>query len=84
MDTDRLSLADVKNNQTKFKSDLGEIKKGNNKKRWREQKNALHKIKMFYKARKEAIRFYDDYCSMIFEAKRKATKGTGLKILKPN
>ena len=33
MDTDRLSLADVKNNQTKFKSDLGEIKKGNNKKR---------------------------------------------------
>ena len=39
---------------------------------------------MFYKARKEAIRFYDDYCSMIFEAKRKATKGTGLKILKPN
>ena len=27
-----ISLADVKNNQAKFKSDLGEIKKGNNKK----------------------------------------------------
>ena len=27
-----ISLADVKSNQAKFKSDLGEIKKGNNKK----------------------------------------------------
>ena len=36
---------------------------------------------MLYKARNEAIRFYDDYSSMMSEAKTKATKGTGLKIL---
>ena len=36
---------------------------------------------MLYKARNEAIKFYDDYSLMMSEAKNKATKGTGLKIL---
>ena len=79
-----ISLADVKNNQAKFKSNLREIKKGNNIKRPKEQKkNALYNIEMLYKARNEAIKFYDDYFSMVSEAKIKATKGTGLKILTP-
>ena len=40
---------------------------------------------MLYKARNEAIEFYDDYSLMMSEAKTKAkaTKGTGLKILTP-
>ena len=38
---------------------------------------------MIYKARNEAITFYDDYSLMVSEAKTKATKGTGLKILTP-
>ena len=42
---------------------------------------------MLYKARNEAIKFYDDYSLMMSEAKYKAkqneTKGTGLKILTP-
>ena len=38
---------------------------------------------MLYKARNEAIKFYDDYSSMVSEAKNKATKGTELKILTP-
>ena len=38
---------------------------------------------MFYKARKEIFKFFDDYSSMISEAKIKATKGTELKILTP-
>ena len=38
---------------------------------------------MPYKARKEAIKFYDDCYLMVSEAKNKATKGTGLKILTP-
>ena len=40
---------------------------------------------MLYKARNEAIKFYDDYSLMISEAKTKAraTKGTGIKILTP-
>ena len=40
---------------------------------------------MLYKARNEAVKFYDDYSLMMSEAKTKAkqneTKGTGLKIL---
>ena len=38
---------------------------------------------MLYKARNEAIRFYDDYSSMMSEGKYRATKRTGLKILTP-
>ena len=38
---------------------------------------------MLYKARNEAIKFFDDYSLMVSEAKNKATKGTGLKILTP-
>ena len=38
---------------------------------------------MLYKARSEAIKFYDDYSLMMSEANYKATKGTGLKILTP-
>ena len=38
---------------------------------------------MLYKARTEAIKFYDDYSLMVSEAKIKATKGTGLKMLAP-
>ena len=42
---------------------------------------------MLYKARNEAIKFYDDYSLMMSAAKSKAkeneTKGTGLKILTP-
>ena len=38
---------------------------------------------MLYKARNEAIIFYDDYSLMLSEAKNKVTKGTGLKILTP-
>ena len=38
---------------------------------------------MLYKARNEAIKFCDDYSSMMSDAKYKATKGTGLKILTP-
>ena len=38
---------------------------------------------MLYKARNEAIKFYDDYSSMMSEAKYRATKGIGLKIFTP-
>ena len=36
---------------------------------------------MPYKARNEAIKFYDDYSLMVLEAKNKAIKGIGLKML---
>ena len=61
------------------------MKKGNTKRRSKEQKNALYNIEMLYKARNETIKFYDDYFSMMSEAKAKAKaiKGTGLKTLTP-
>ena len=43
----------------------------------------MYNIEILYKARNEAIKFYDDYSLMMSEAKNKATKGTGLKILTP-
>ena len=38
---------------------------------------------MLYYARKEAIKFWDDYSLMMSDAKNRATEGTGLKILTP-
>ena len=73
----------MRNNQEKLKSYLGEIKKGKKKHRSKVQKNTLHNIEMLYKARNEAIKLCDDYSSMMFEAKYRATKGTGLKVLTP-
>ena len=43
----------------------------------------MYNTEILYKVRKEAIRFYDDYSTMVSEAKIKATKGTGLEILTP-
>ena len=42
-------------------------------------------MEKLYKARNKAIKFYDDYSSMMPEAKTKArsTKRAGLKILTP-
>ena len=80
---DKTHLPDVKNNQQKFKSYLGEIKNQKSQKKSKEQKNILYNIEMLYKARNEAINFYDDYSIIMFEAKVKATKGTRFKILSP-
>ena len=77
----KTDLADVKNNQKQFKRFLlGKVKKG---KKSKQQKSALYNIEMLYKSRSKAIKFYDDYSLIMSEAKVKATKGTGLKILTP-
>ena len=59
------------------------MKKGNNNRKSKEQKNSLYNIETLYKARNEAIKFYDDYSLIMSEAKIKAVKGEGLKILTP-
>ena len=43
----------------------------------------MHNIEKLYKARNEAIKFYDDYSLIMSEAKTRATKGEGLKKLTP-
>ena len=78
-----IKLAEAKNNQIRFKSSLNEIKRGNNKHKSKGQKNSIYNISILYKARKEAIKFFDEYSSMVPEAKNEVAKGTGLRILKP-
>ena len=74
-----MKLSKAKYDQIRFKLHSGEEKKGNNKKISKEQKSALYNIEMLHKARIQAIKVFDDYSLMTFEAKNKATKGTGLK-----
>ena len=82
--TGKISLTGAKNDQVKFKSNLGEIIRRNSKKIPKEpNKNTLYNIKMLCKARKKAIKFLDDYSSMVSEVKTKATEGAGLRILTP-
>ena len=79
----KINLTNAKNDQEKFRSDLGEIIRGNKKHKPNEQKNAIYNINMLYRARNSVIKFFYDYSLMVSEAKLKATKGTGLKILTP-
>ena len=68
----KISLTDAKNDQEDFGRNLREIEKTNTKKkRSKEQKNTLYNIEMLCKARKEIIQFFDDYSSMVSEAKKK-------------
>ena len=67
-----------KKNHTKFKSDLDEMKRGNKKHRIKREKNTLYNIDMHYKATNDVIKFYDDYSSIVSEAKHEATKRTRL------
>ena len=80
---DKISLTDPKNDEANFKSDLNEIKKGNKKHRSKEQKHLLCSIEMVYKKRSSVIEFFDNYSSMVSEAKLKVIKGTRIKILTP-
>ena len=56
-------------------------KKGSKKSKGqkKKKKRTVYNIEMLYKGRKEAIKFFDDYSSMMSVAKNKATKGAGLK-----
>ena len=43
----------------------------------------MYDIEILYKARNSVIEFFDDYSSVVSEAKCRVTKGTWLKILTP-
>ena len=79
----KISLEEAKNNQKNYLEYLNIIRKGN---RNDKQKKTLANINVHFNARDSAIKFIEDYGSMILEAKKlaKEQKGTGLKILTPN
>ena len=80
----KMSLEGAKNYQQNYPDYLNIIQKGNKNV---EQKNTLANINIHFNARNNAIKFIEDYGSMVLEAKRLANKeqeGKGLKILIPN
>ena len=78
-----MSLEEAKATQQNYLDYLNIIRKGNKNAK---QRNSLANINMLYNARNDAIKFIEDYGSMILEAKQLAREqeGTGLKILTPN
>ena len=77
------SLDEAKIMQENFLEYLSVVRKGN---RNAEQRKTLPNINMLCNARNDAIKFIEEYGSMILEAKKLAREqeGTGLKILTPN
>ena len=77
------SIEEAKNIQQNYLNHLNIIRKGNKNAK---QKKALANINVLFHARYSAIKFIEDYGSMILEAKKLAREqeGTGLKILTTN
>ena len=79
----KTSVEEAKNMQQNYLNYLNIIRKGNKN---ANQKNTLANINIHFNARNNAIKFIEDYGSIILEAKKlaKEQEGTGLKILAPN
>ena len=78
-----MTREEARNYQKDYLGYLKNIRKGNKN---AEQKEILANLNMLYNVREEAIKFIEDYGSMILEVKRlsREQEGTGLKILTPN
>ena len=78
-----ITLEEAKKYQKDYLDYLKIIRKGNKSV---EQRETLANLNIFYNTREEAIKFIEDYGSMILEAKKQAKEQerTGLKILTPN
>ena len=74
-----MKLDEVKKLQNVFKSSQIEISRRRFKSK--EQKSALENIKLLYESRKVVIKLFNDYSSIVFEAKYKSIHGEGLKIV---
>ena len=80
-----VSLKQVINDQYELKSKLGEIKKGNPKRKSQTNLDVIKNVDNLYNSRQAAINFFIEYTERVSEAKfRSKQKGTGLKILTPN
>ena len=78
-----ITLQEAKNTQQDYLDYLNIIRKGNKNDN---QKRTLANINILFNARNNAIKFIEDYGSMILDAKKLAREqeGKGLKILTPN
>ena len=80
----QIKVSEVKNKQNEFLKKLSSIKID---KKTIEQKEVINNIENFYNSREKVINFFSDYIEILsdanYDAKSKATEGTGLKILTP-
>ena len=79
----KISIQEEKDKQENYYNYLKKIRKGNKS---ANQKRTLANINVLFNGRDSAIKFYEDYSSMIFEARKLALEqeGKGFKILTPN
>ena len=79
----KISLKEAKDQQQNYYKYLNTIRKGNKN---AIQKTTLANINILFNARDNAIKFIEDYSSIILQAKKltKEQEETGLKILTPN
>ena len=79
----KISIQEAKGKQENYYNYFKKIRKGNKS---ANQKRTLANINVLFNAKDSAIKFYEDYSSMIFEARKLALEqeGEGLKILTPN
>ena len=79
----KISIEETKEQQKDYYNYLNTIRRGNKND---SQRRTLANIDIHYNARNSAIKFIENYSSMILEAKKlaKEQEGTGLKILTPN
>ena len=78
----KTSLEEAKNKQQNYLNDLNIIRRGNKN---ANQRKTLANINIHFNARNNAIKFIEDYGSMILEAKKLARQeGEGFKILTSN
>ena len=79
----KISLEEAKEKQKNYYNYLNKIRKGNKS---ANQKSPFANMTIHYSPRNSAIKFIEDYSSMILEAKKlaKEQEGTGIKILTPN
>ena len=79
----KISLRKAKNQQENYYNYVNRIRKGNKND---SQRRTIANINILFNARDNAIKFIEDYASMILEAKKQAReqKGTGVKRLTPN
>ena len=72
-----------KKKKEKFRSNLGETKRGKWKHKSEEQKSRINLLKMFYKARENIIKLFDNYTKIVSNTTYEGKHGKGFKILTP-
>ena len=76
-----IDLEKTKENQEKIKSNLKERIGVKWEDKSEKQKNNVNSLEMLYKAKEKVIKLFDDYTTIISNAKYEAKKGEGLTIL---